>query len=98
MGPIVANEKLEPFLPGHDLVETGGEKGIEPVAAARCGSASILTISHAYIRMMGTEGLKLATESSLLNANYLIERLSDLNPVFYTGRNGRSALEFIVDV
>ena len=91
-------EKLEPFLPGHDLVETGGEKGIKPVAAAPWGSASILTISHAYIRMMGAEGLKLATEISILNANYLKERLSDHYPVLYTGRNGRSAHEFIVDV
>lgn len=98
MGPIVANEKLEPFLPGHDLVETGGEKGIKPVAAAPWGSASILTISHAYIRMMGAEGLKQATEISILNANYLKERLSDHYPVLYTGRNGRSAHEFIVDV
>src|SRR5690625_429139 len=98
IGPIVANWKLEPFLPGHDLAETGGAKGIKPDAAAPWGSASILTISHAYIRMMGAEGLKLATEISILNANYLKERLSDHYPVLYTGRNGRSAHEFIVDV
>lgn len=98
MGPIGVNETLKPFLPGHDLVDTGGVQGIKPVSAAPWGSASILTISHAYIRMMGAEGLKQATEISILNANYLKDRLKDHYPVLYTGRSGRSAHEFIVDL
>lgn len=98
MGPIGVNDKLKPFLPGHDIVDTGGEKAIKPVSAAPWGSASILTISHAYIRMMGAEGLKRATEIAILNANYIKDRLKDHYPILYTGRGGRSAHEFIVDL
>lgn len=98
MGPIVANDKLKPFLPGHDIVKTGGDQAIKSVSAAPWGSASILTISHAYIRMMGAEGLKQATEISILNANYLKDSLKEHYPVLYTGRSGRSAHEFIVDL
>ena len=98
MGPIGVNDKLKPFLPGHDIIKTGGEKAIKPVSAAPWGSASILTISHAYIRMMGAEGLKRATEIAILNANYIKDRLKDHYPILYTGRGGRSAHEFIVDL
>ncbi|TVR18382.1 MAG: glycine dehydrogenase (aminomethyl-transferring) [Balneolaceae bacterium] len=98
MGPIGVNEKLKPFLPGHDVVETGGEKAIDAIASAPWGSASILTISHAYIRMMGADGLKKATEIAILNANYLKDRLKDHYPILYTGRGGRTAHEFIVDL
>jgi len=98
MGPIGVNEKLKPFLPGHDIVQTGGEQAIKPVSAAPWGSASILTISHAYIRMMGAEGLKQATEIAILNANYIKDRLKEHYPILYTGRGGRSAHEFIVDL
>lgn len=98
MGPIGVNEKLKPFLPGHDVVETGGKTAIDAVASAPWGSASILTISHAYIRMMGAEGLKKATEVAILNANYLKDRLKDHYPILYTGRGGRTAHEFIVDL
>ncbi|MDX1592100.1 MAG: aminomethyl-transferring glycine dehydrogenase, partial [Balneolaceae bacterium] len=98
MGPIGVVEKLVPFLPGHPIVKTGGEQGIAPVAAAPWGSASILTISHAYIRMMGAEGLKKATEVAILNSNYLKDRLKEHYPILYTGRGGRTAHEFIIDV
>lgn len=72
--------------------------GIAPVSSAPFGSASILTISHAYIRMMGAEGLKKATEIAILNANYIKDRLKDHYPVLYTGKGGRSAHEFIIDL
>ncbi len=98
MGPIGVVKRLVPFLPGHPVVKTGGEQAISAVAAAPWGSASILTISHAYIRMMGAEGLREATEAAILNANYLKDRLKDHYPVLYTGRGGRSAHEFIIDV
>jgi len=98
MGPIGVVEKLTPFLPGHDVVPTGSDKAIPAVAAAAWGSASILTISHAYIRMMGGEGLTKATEAAILNANYLKDRLKEHFPILYTGKSGRSAHEFIIDV
>lgn len=98
MGPIGVVKKLTPFLPGHKLVETGGDQGIHAVASAPFGSASILTISHAYIRMMGSAGLKRATEVAILNANYLKDRLKDHYPILYTGKGGRSAHEFIIDL
>jgi glycine dehydrogenase len=98
MGPIGVVEKLKPFLPGHDVVQAGSNQSIPAVAAAAWGSASILTISHAYIRMMGADGLTKATEAAILNANYLKDRLKDHYPVLYTGKSGRSAHEFIIDV
>jgi len=98
MGPIGVVKKLTPFLPGHDLVQTGGEQAIDAVASAPFGSASILTISHAYIRMMGAEGLTQATKVAILNANYLKDRLKDHFPVLYTGKGGHSAHEFIIDL
>lgn len=98
MGPIGVNKKLKPFLPGNALVETGGEKSIKGISAAPWGSASILTISYAYIKLMGAYGLKRATEMAILNANYLKERLKDHYPILYTGKNGRTAHEFIVDL
>ena len=97
MGPIAVNNKLRPYLPSHPLVRTGGERGIPPVSAAPWGSASILPISHAYIRMLGAEGLTRVTKIAILNANYLKTRLEPHYPVLYTGRSGRSAHEFIID-
>jgi glycine dehydrogenase len=73
MGPICVNDKLKPFLPGHAVVKTGGEKAINAVSAAPWGSASILTISYAYIAMMGGDGLTNATKLAILNANYIKE-------------------------
>lgn len=98
VGPIGVNEKLKPFLPGNALVETGGEHPIHGISAAPWGSASILTISYAYITMMGAEGLTQATKIAILNANYLKDRLKEHYPILYTGKNGRSAHEFIVDL
>lgn len=98
MGPIGVVEKLVPFLPGHDIIPTGGKKAIPAVASAPWGSASILTISHAYIRMMGAEGLTNASKVAILNANYLKDRLKEHYPILYTGRGGRSAHEFIIDL
>jgi glycine dehydrogenase len=97
MGPICVNDKLKPFLPGHPVVKTGGERAITAVSAAPFGSASILAISYAYIAMMGGDGLTRATQLAILNANYIKERLSDHYKILYTGSNGRCAHEMIVD-
>jgi len=97
MGPICVNDKLKPFLPGHAVVKTGGEKAIHAVSAAPYGSASILAISYAYIAMMGGEGLTNATKLAILNANYIKEKLSEHFKILYTGNNGRCAHEMIVD-
>jgi glycine dehydrogenase len=97
MGPICCNDKLKPYLPGHAVVKTGGEKGIQEVSAAPWGSASILTIPYAYIAMMGAEGLTNATRFAILNANYIKDRLKKHYRILYTGANGRCAHEMIVD-
>jgi glycine dehydrogenase len=97
MGPICVNDKLKPFLPGHPVVKTGGDKAITAVSAAPWGSASILTISYAYIAMMGSQGLTLATKYAILNANYMMERLSRQFKILYKGTHGRCAHEMIVD-
>jgi glycine dehydrogenase len=98
MGPIAAAAHLTPFLPGHPLVPTGGKDAIAPVAAAPWGSASILLISWAYIRMMGADGLTRATEMAILNANYVAARLGPHYPVVYRGARGRVAHECILDL
>lgn len=97
MGPICVNDKLKPFLPGHPVVKTGGDKAITAVSAAPYGSASILTISYAYIAMMGAEGLTNATKAAILNANYIKARLEGHYKILYAGTNGRCAHEMIVD-
>lgn len=97
MGPIGVAKHLAPFLPGHAVVSTGGEKAIHAVSAAPWGSASILLISHAYIAMMGGEGLTNATKYAILNANYIKARLENHYPVLYSGSNGRCAHEMILD-
>jgi glycine dehydrogenase len=98
MGPICVASHLAPFLPGHPLVRTGGEKGISAVAGAPWGSASILLISYAYITMLGTRGITEATRIAILNANYLKFRLKDHYPVLYQGSGGQCAHEFILDL
>jgi len=98
MGPIGVAEHLVPYLPSHSVIKTGGEKGVTAISAAPWGSASILTISYAYIRMMGGDGLTDATRYAILNANYLKDRLKDDYEILYTGMTGRSAHEFIVDL
>lgn len=98
VGPIGVKAHLAPFLPGHPLVKTGGSKGIAPVSGAPWGSASILPISWAYIKMMGGRGLTHATKITLLNANYILSRLKPHYPILYTNSAGRCAHEFILDV
>lgn len=97
VGPIGVTRRLAPYLPGHPLVATGGDKAIAPVSAAPWGSASILPISWAYIKMMGGVGLTHATKITLLNANYILSRLRPHYKILYTNEKGRCAHEFILD-
>lgn len=98
VGPIGVKEHLTPFLPGHLRGETGGAQAIHPVSGAPWGSASILPISWAYIKMMGSIGLTQATKITLLNANYILSRLKPHYPILYTNDQGRCAHEFILDL
>jgi glycine dehydrogenase len=97
MGPIGVAAHLAPYLPGHTVIKTGGEKAMHAVSAAPWGSASILLISYAYIKMMGGKGLTNATEWAILNANYMKARLEAEYPVLYSGENGFCAHEMILD-
>ncbi|MFN8230208.1 MAG: aminomethyl-transferring glycine dehydrogenase [Bacteroidia bacterium] len=97
MGPIGVVEKLVPFLPSHPVVNTGGKEGIHAVSSAPFGSALILLISYGYIKMLGADGLKAATETAILNANYMKEVLKDHYKILYTGSKGRCAHEMILD-
>ncbi|MFT4062348.1 MAG: aminomethyl-transferring glycine dehydrogenase [Edaphocola sp.] len=97
VGPICVKSHLQPFLPGH--VEGENKEGWHRgVSAAAYGSASILLISYAYIRMLGTYGLRKCTEYAILNANYMKARLQHDFPILYSGANGTCAHEFIVDL
>ena len=98
MGPICVRKQLIPFLPNHKLMKVGGEEAIGAVSGAPYGSASILLISYAYIKMLGIRGLRESTEFAILNANYMKKRLSDSFEILYTGENGMCAHEFIVDL
>ncbi|MCL6416623.1 aminomethyl-transferring glycine dehydrogenase [Aestuariirhabdus sp. Z084] len=99
MGPIGVKAHLAPFVANHSVVQLEGPNADSgAVSAAPWGSASILTISWAYIRMLGAEGLRASTENAILNANYMAKRLSEHYPVLYTGRNGRVAHECIIDL
>ena len=97
MGPIGVAEHLVEFLPTHPLVETGGINGITAVSAAPWGSASILTISHAYCHLLGNDGLSYATIIAILNANYLLKCLDEYYKILYKGDNGFVAHEMILD-
>jgi glycine dehydrogenase len=96
MGPIGVVEHLKPFLPNNPLVKMGGEKGMS-ISSAPWGSALVLSISYAYIKLLGTKGLKSSTEIAILNANYIKEVLSQHFDILYTGDNDRIAHEMIVD-
>ena len=96
MGPIGVVEHLKPFLPNNPLVKMGGENGMS-ISSAPWGSALVLSISYAYIKMLGTEGLKYSTEIAILNANYIKEKLVKHFDVLYSGKNNRVAHEMIVD-
>jgi glycine dehydrogenase len=102
MGPICVKKHLKPFLPGHsELLVSGSakmESAYHSVSAAPYGSASILLISYGYIRLLGTKGVKAATEYAILNANYMRARLQDQFEILYTNHNGQCAHEFIVDL
>jgi glycine dehydrogenase len=97
MGPIGVAKHLIPFLPGHPVIKTGGDKAIPAISAAPWGSASILLISYIYIKMMGAKGLRRATEVAILNANYIKSRLEKHYPILFTGENGTCAHEMILD-
>jgi glycine dehydrogenase len=96
VGPVAARAHLAPFLPGHPELPAGQAGG--PVAAAPYGSAGILPISWAYIKMMGADGLRRATQVAILAANYVARRLDEHFPVLYTGRAGLVAHECILDL
>ena len=99
MGPIGVKAHLAPFVPGHSVVQIEGMLTRQgAVSAAPFGSASILPISWMYIRMMGSEGLKQASQVAILNANYIATRLKSAYPVLYTGREGHVAHECILDI
>jgi glycine dehydrogenase len=97
MGPILVVSHLVEFLPSHPVAETGGTGGVNAVSAAPWGSASILTISHAYCSLLGGEGLSYSTKIAILNANYLAACLNDCFKVLYTGENGFVGHEMILD-
>jgi len=96
MGPIGVVEHLKPFLPNNPLIKMGGESGMS-ISSAPWGSALVLSISYAYIKMLGTEGLKFSTEIAILNANYIKEKLVKHFDILYSGNNNRVAHEMIVD-
>jgi glycine cleavage system P protein (glycine dehydrogenase) len=96
MGPIAVASHLVPFLPGHPA--TPGAATMPPVSAAPWGSASILLVSHAYVCMLGADGMTAATQVALLNANYIKARLEPHYPVLYAGAHGRVAHELIFDL
>ncbi|MEV4925769.1 aminomethyl-transferring glycine dehydrogenase [Streptomyces roseoverticillatus] len=99
VGPVAVRAHLAPYLPNHPLQPTAGpETGVGPISAAPWGSAGILPISWAYVRLMGGEGLKRATQVAVLGANYIAKRLEPHYPVLYTGPNGLVAHECIVDL
>ena len=99
VGPVIARAHLAPFLPNHPMdVNAGPATGPGPISAAPFGSASILPISWAYIRLLGGAGLTHSTQVAILSANYIAARLQDSYPVLYTGTNGRVAHECILDI
>ena len=99
MGPICVASHLAEHLPGHAIVEgVGGDKPCGTISSAPWGSASILLISYGYIRLLGTQGLREASEYAILNANYLKTRLEEHYDILYEGENGRVAHEFILDL
>ena len=98
MGPICVAAHLAPFLPGHPVVDLGHAHASGAVSAAPWGSPSILPISYAYMAMMGSAGLKKATQVAILNANYMAARLAPHYDILYTGVSGRVAHEFIIDM
>jgi glycine dehydrogenase len=97
VGPILVNDKLAEFLPTHPVIKTGGSHGTTAVAGAPFGSGQVLTISHAYVMMMGPDGLTQATRYAILNANYIASSLKGWFKTLYTGTEGLVAHEMILD-
>ena len=99
MGPIACKRHLEVYLPNHSVIkDCGPVTGMGAVSAAPWGSSSILSISWMYIKMMGSEGLKQASQVAILNANYVAHKLKDAFPILYKGKNGNVAHECIIDI
>lgn len=98
MGPIGVREHLAPFLPGHAVIPTGGDKAIDSISAAPWGSASILTISWAFIKMLGGNGLTDSAKVSILSANYIAKRLEPHYKLKYSNGKGRVAHELLLDL
>ena len=99
MGPIACKRHLEVYLPNHSVIkDCGPVTGMGAVSAAPWGSSSILSISWMYIKMMGPEGLKKASQVAILNANYVAHKLKDAFPILYKGKNGNVAHECIIDI
>ncbi len=98
VGPICVAEHLKAFLPTHPIVPTGGEEGITAVASAPWGSALLLPITYGYIKMLGEEGLRHATEMAIVNANYMSSALKSEYRTYYTGETGRVGHEMILDL
>ena len=97
VGPICVASQLAPFLPGHPVIATGGEKAITAISAAPWGSPLACLISYGYIKMLGEKGLTDATKIAILNANYIKNRLEEKFKILYTGERGRAAHEMIID-
>ncbi|NWF90306.1 MAG: aminomethyl-transferring glycine dehydrogenase [Ignavibacteriaceae bacterium] len=97
VGPIAVTKELAPFLPGHSIVNLPHQNRLSAVSSAPWGSASVLIISYAYLKLMGADGLTKATEIAILNANYIKARLEKIFPVLYSGEKGRVAHELIFD-
>ena len=98
VGPICVAEHLKPFLPSHPVVATGGEDGITAVSSAPWGSAMLLPITYGYIKMLGEEGLRHATEMAIVNANYMSSALKEEYRTYYSGETGRVGHEMILDL
>ncbi|WP_418982030.1 aminomethyl-transferring glycine dehydrogenase [Alistipes sp.] len=98
VGPICVAEHLRPFLPSHPIVATGGDEGITAVASAPWGSALLLPITYGYIKMLGADGLRRATEMAIVNANYMSAALRDEYRTYYAGETGRVGHEMILDL
>ncbi|MBN1480322.1 glycine dehydrogenase (aminomethyl-transferring) [candidate division KSB1 bacterium] len=97
VGPICVADHLAPFLPGHPIIKTGGDKAIPAVSATPWGSPNVLLISYAYIKMLGAAGMTQVSKNAILNANYIKSRLERYFPIVYSGVNGRVAHEMIID-
>ena len=97
VGPICVAEHLAKFLPSHPVIKIGGEESIDALSAAPWGSALACLISYGYVKMLGAKGLKRASEIAILNANYIKKRLEGAFDILYTGANGRTAHELIID-